>query len=152
MNDKAFEVRGPRTVAVKLEDVTDEELIDIAREQGLEELIDIDAFVASTGYHEARGAVYVVFQGTNYLTYTEEAFFECYTPAPADQLEEKSDGGDSLIDTGWRDRDMRVIALQQAVAISARGNAANTDSILKQAKQIEDYLVKGNTPEEQQTS
>lgn len=151
MNDKAFEVRGPRTVAVKLDNVTDEELIDIAREQGLEES-DIDAFIASTSYYEARGSTYLVFRGVNYLTYADEAFFENYIPEPAASEDEKSEGSVGVIDSSWRDRDSRVIALQQAVAISARGNAANTDSILKQAKQIEDYLVKGTTPEEQKAS
>lgn len=151
MSDKAFEVRGPRAVAVKLEGVTDAELIDIAREQALEE-VDIDVFIGSTSYYEARGATYAVFSEGTFLLLTDEEFFERYTPAPAEDAKlvtsEATEGGVDGGVTGWRDREMRVTALQQAVAISARGNAANTDAILKQAKQIEDYLVKGTvTPE-----
>lgn len=56
------------------------------------------------------------------------------------------------VDTSYRDREARMLALQNAVQVSQRGNVTSTASIIKTAKEIEDYLVNGTVPQEPQAS
>lgn len=150
MNEKAFEVRGPRVVAVKLSDVSDQDVIDILEEVlGTQRLYQLhssaDSVTANVSHFEARGADYLVIEGADYALLNGAVFLDRYTPVPTDTIE--GDDKSEPVDPGI-DPMLRVTALQTSVAISQRGSVTDTDTIIRQAGRIEAYLTKGETPSE----
>lgn len=150
MNDKAFEVRGPRALAFKLSEVGPHDGHDIVKEALGEARFSmlhssVESFIAHVSSRQQLGAEYIVVEGHDYLILRPEEFYDRYTPAPADPelvTDENVEGGnEGSVDSRPSERELRIIALQQAVAISGRGSVSSTEAILGQAKLIEDYLT-----------